>query len=72
MGGLRTPERTENNMILNNYLFLLKYTILYTVTDVRNLCDGRTLPNVSSHNHLKTDKTKGKYIISTVFHLCQI
>ena len=68
MGGLRTPESTENNIILNNYSFLLKYTILYTVTDLQNLRDGRTLPNFSSHDNFKTDETKGKYITSTVFH----
>ena len=71
MGGLRTPESTENNMILNNYSFLLKYTILYTVLDVQNLRDGRTLPNFSSHDRFKTDKTIGMYIISTVFILCR-
>ena len=64
MGGLRTPESTENNMILNNYYFLLKYTILYTVTDVQNLRDGRTLPNFSSHDHFKTDKTKRETTVS--------
>ena len=68
MGGLRTPECTENTMILNNYYFSLKYTILYTVTDVQNMRDGRTLPNFASRDHFKTDKTKGNYIISTVFH----
>ena len=71
MGGLSTPESTENNMILNNYSFLLKYTILYTVLDVQNLRDGRTLPNFSSHDRFKTDKTIGMYIISTVFILCR-
>ena len=68
MGGLRTPESTENNMILNNYQFLLKYTILYNVTDVQNLRDGRTLPNFSSHDHFKTDKTKGKLHYFNCFH----
>ena len=69
MGGLVTPEITENNMILNSYSFLVKCTILFAVTDVQNWRDGRTLPNFSSHDHFKTDKTKGKYIISTVFHV---
>ena len=67
MGGLMTPESTENNMSLNNYSFSLKYTIFYTVTDVNNWRDGRTLPNFSSHDHFKTDTTKWKYNISTVF-----
>ena len=30
------------------------------MTDVQNLRDGRTLPNFSSYDHFKTDKTKGK------------
>ena len=68
MGGLRTPESTENNMILNNYQFLLKYTILYIVTYVQNLHDGRTLPNFSSHDHFKTDKTNGKLHYFNCFH----
>ena len=68
MGGLRTPESTENNMILNNYYFLLKYTILYTVADVQNLRDGRTLPNFSSHDYFKTDKAKGKLHYFNSFH----
>ena len=60
------PESTENNMILTNYSFLLKYIISYTVTDVQNWRDGRTVPNVSSHDHFKTERmVKG----STLFYL---
>ena len=62
MGGLRTPESTEKQHDFEQLLVFVEIhhnIILYTVTDVHNLRDGRTLPNFSSHDHFKTDKTKG-------------
>ena len=58
---LFSPQKCSWMFLNLRFNFLYEPWLLYTVMDVQNLRDGRTLPNFSSHDHFKTDKTKGKY-----------